>query len=81
MVSGARDKYTEILGNGRDEMTILVYLCGTDLESRSKMATSDLQEMLDADLGDDVNLIVYTGGCKQWQNSVISSRTNQSWQV
>ena len=81
VVSGARDKYTDILGNGRDEVTILVYLCGTDLESRSKMATSDLQEMLDADLGDDVNLIVYTGGCKQWQNSVVSSRTNQIWQV
>ena len=81
VASGAREKYTEIKGNGRDEMTILVYLCGTDLESRSKMATSDLQEMLDADLGDKVNLIVYTGGCKQWQNNVLSSKTNQIWQV
>ena len=77
----AREKYTTIKGNGRDEMTILVYLCGTDLESRSKMATSDLQEMLDAELGDNINLIVYTGGCKQWQNNVISSRTNQIWQI
>ena len=81
VVSGAREKYTDIKGGGRDEMTILVYLCGTDLESRSKMATSDLQEMLNADLSDKVNLIVYTGGCKGWQNNVISSRTNQIWQV
>ena len=81
VASGAREKYTEILGNGKDEMTIMLYLCGTDLESRSKMATSDLQEMLDADIGDGVNLIVYTGGCKQWQNNVISSSTNQIWQV
>ena len=81
VVSGAREKYTEILGSGRDEMTILVYLCGTDLESRSKMATSDLQEMLNATLSDKVNLIVCTGGCKQWQNNVISSRNNQIWQV
>ena len=81
VVSGAREKYTEIKGSGRDEMTILIYLCGTDLESRSKMATSDLQEMLNADLSDKVNLIVYTGGCKGWQNNVISSRTNQIWQV
>ncbi len=81
VVSGAREKYTELLAGGRDEMTILVYLCGTDLESRSKMATSDLQEMLNADLSDKVNLIVYTGGCKQWQNTVLSSRTNQIWQV
>ena len=81
VVPGAREKYTEILGNGRDEMTILVYLCGTDLESRSRMATSDLQEMLDAKLSDDINLIVYTGGCSRWQNDVLSSRTNQIWQV
>lgn len=77
----AREKYTQIKGNGKDEMTILLYLCGTDLESRSKMATSDLQEMLDATVGEKINLIVYTGGCKQWQNNVLSSRTNQIWQV
>lgn len=81
VAEGAREKYTEILGGGQDEMTILVYLCGTDLESRSKMATSDLQEMLDADLSDKVNLIVYTGGCRQWQNNVLSSRTNQIWKI
>ena len=81
VVSGAREKYTRIQGSGIDEMTILVYLCGTDLESRSRMATSDLQEMLDATVSEKVNLIVYTGGCKHWQNNVISSRNNQIWQV
>ena len=81
VASGTREKYTQVLGNGRDEVTILVYLCGTDLESRSKMATSDLQEMLDAAISDKVNLIVYTGGCSRWQNNVISSSTNQIWQV
>ena len=81
VAGGAREKYTEILGGGKDEMTIMVYLCGTDLESRSQMATSDLQEMLDADLSDKINLIVYTGGCAKWQNNVLSNRTNQIWQV
>ena len=78
---GAREKYTEIRGGGKDEMTILVYLCGTDLESRSQMATSDLQEMLNAGISDKINLIIYTGGCKKWQNTVVSSRVNQIWQV
>ena len=81
VASGARQKYTKILGNGKDEMTILLYLCGTDLESRSAMATADLQEMLNAGLGDNINLIVYTGGCRKWQNNVISSSANQIWQV
>ena len=81
VAKGAREKYTELVGRGRDEVTIMVYLCGTDLESRSSMATSDLQEMINADIAENVNLIVYTGGCSRWQNNVISSRTNQIWQV
>lgn len=81
VVSGARDKFTNVIGNGQDEVTLMVYLCGTDLESRSKMATSDLQEMINATISEKVNVIVYTGGCRQWQNNAISSQTNQIWQV
>lgn len=81
VAEGAREKYTDILGNKRDEATIMVYLCGTDLESRSKMATSDLKEMLDAEISEDINLLVYTGGCKQWQNNLVSSENNQIWKI
>ena len=81
VAAGAREKYTEILGDGSDKVTLMVYLCGTDLESRSQMATKDLQEMLNADISEKVNLIIYTGGCKQWQNNVLDSNKNQIWQV
>ncbi len=81
VAKGAREKRTEILGKGKDEVTIMVYMCGTDLESRSGMGTSDLQEMLNADLGDNVNLLVYTGGCSKWQNNVVSSTKNQIYQI
>lgn len=77
----ARNKYTQIKGNGKDKVTIMVYMCGTDLESRSGMGTSDLQEMLAADIGDNVNLIVYTGGCKSWRNNVVSGSVNQIYQI
>ncbi|MDE7261468.1 MAG: peptidase C11 [Oscillospiraceae bacterium] len=77
----AREKYTKLLGNGRDTATIMVYMCGTDLESRSSMGTYDLQEMLAAKFGNEINLLVYTGGCKGWRNNQISSETNQIWQV
>ncbi|MBR3561467.1 MAG: peptidase C11 [Oscillospiraceae bacterium] len=78
---GAREKYTNILGNGRDTVTIMVYLCGTDLESKYKMGTADLSEMAAASLSDQVNLIVYTGGCRQWQNNIVSSSVNQIYKV
>ena len=81
VASGAREKYTTLLGGGRDTATIMIYMCGTDLESRSSMGTYDLQEMLAAKFGSGINLLVYTGGCKGWKNNQVSSSTNQIWQV
>lgn len=81
VAAGARAKRTAILGNGRDVVTIMVYMCGTDLESKHSMGTADLQEMLAATLSDNINLIVYTGGCKKWQNNVVSSSVNQIYQI
>ena len=77
----ARQKYTSIVGSGADVVTIMVYMCGTDLESKSGMGTADLQEMAQANIGDNVNLIVYTGGCKAWKNNLVSSSVNQIFQV
>ena len=77
----ARAKFTTLRGGGKDTVTILVYMCGTDLESKNSMATSDLSEMAKATIGSNVNLIVYTGGCRQWRNNAVSSQVNQIWQV
>ena len=77
----ARDKYTVVRGGGKDTVTILVYMCGTDLESQQGMATSDLKEMANATIGSNVNLIVYTGGCSRWRNNVISSSVNQIYRI
>ncbi len=81
VAGGAREKRTQILGGGRDVVTIMVYMCGTDLESQSGMGTSDLMEMTKANLGSNVNLIVFTGGCKRWNNGVVSSSVNQIYKV
>lgn len=79
--AGTRDKYTRIYGNKKDEVTIMVYMCGTDLESRSSMATRDLVEMTKAPLSDKVHVLAYTGGCTRWNNSVVSSSRNQIYEV
>jgi hypothetical protein len=77
----ARDKYTTIRGNNKDTVTIMVYMCGADLESQQGMATSDLKEMASAKFGDKVNLLVYTGGAKKWRNNVVSASRNQIYQI
>ena len=77
----AQNKRTVLAGNGEDRVTIMVYLLGTDLESRSGMATMDLQEMMNAELSKNVNIVVQTGGTAQWKNSVISNSTNQRYLI
>jgi len=81
VAEGARDKYTTILGGGRDVVTIMVYMCGTDLESKSGMASNDLKEMAAATIGKNVNLLVYTGGCRQWKIDSISNKVNQVYRI
>ena len=81
VASGSRAKRTQIVGNGNDKVTLMVYMCGTDLESQHGMASSDLGEMAKASFGDNLRIIVYTGGCKRWQTTGISNTKNQIYQV
>ena len=78
--TSARKRYTTIKGNGQDTVTIMVFMCGADLESRSGMATRDIMEMAKADLS-NINLIIYTGGASKWNNRVISNQVNQIYRV
>lgn len=69
--------------------TVLVYLNGSDLESSwseeyevySGAASTDLEEMTSGLSGDDVQVIVETGGTLNWANSQISGEQNQRWAV
>ncbi|MBQ9898204.1 MAG: peptidase C11 [Ruminococcus sp.] len=81
VASGSREKRTVIKGGGQDKVTIMVYMCGTDLESKYGMASNDMQEMAAATYGDNVNIIVYTGGCSGWKTSGISNKVNQIYQI
>ncbi len=79
--ASVRDKRVTPLGGGKDTVTLMIYMCGTDLESKYGMGTSDLSEMVKASLSDKVNVIVLTGGCRQWKNSVVSNSVNQVYRV
>ena len=81
LAANVRDKRVTPKGGGKDTVTVMIYMCGTDLESRYGMGTSDLTEMVKANLSDKVNVLVETGGCKSWKNSVVSNSVNQIYRV
>ena len=46
------------------DYTVLVYVVGSDLESKWNLATADFKEMIQGNPNDSVNVIVQTGGAK-----------------
>ena len=76
--SGREPRVTP-LGDGKDQVTVMVYMCGSDLESDGGAATADLNEMLYATLSDSVHVVIETGGASKWENNVIDADTNQRW--
>ena len=80
VASGVRPKRTTIYGNGADDVTIMLFMCGSDLEAQASMGLYDLQEMARADVSDKVNMLVYTGGTTKWHVD-ISTQYNQVYKV
>ncbi|HWR19490.1 MAG TPA: clostripain-related cysteine peptidase [Clostridia bacterium] len=66
---------------GGDTWTILVYLCGTDLETNGGYASINVQEMALAAQSDKVNVIFETGGTQQWAIDGIDPSQVQRWKV
>ena len=62
-------------------VTVMVYVDASDLEADEGSATADINEMLYANLSDNVNLILCTGGTVEWKNSVMNPDTNEYYQV
>lgn len=55
------------------------YLCGSDLESNGGFATSDLSELMEVELPDNMNVVIETGGSAVWQNDLMDADKLQRW--
>lgn len=77
-IENLRAHYTTIKGNGEDVVTIMIYMIGSDLEADGLgYASADIEEMLEANIGENVNLILQTGGATSWKNTNIKGGTCQ----
>ncbi len=57
--------------------TIMMYVVGSDLESNHDAASEDFQEILQANFNEEnVNFLIYTGGCLDWDMSIIPDDGN-----
>lgn len=49
------------------EWDVMIYLCGTDLESEGGMATANLEMIKKTVPSDNVNVLIETGGTREWK--------------
>jgi hypothetical protein len=54
-----------------DTWAIYWYLCGSDLESDYSFASTDLEEMMQVTLPDNVFVVIQTGGAEIWNNDFV----------
>lgn len=61
--------------------TLMVYMCGTDLESDGGLASEDLREMVSSNVAPNGGLTVYiqTGGTKKWATNGMKNREGERW--
>ncbi len=67
--------------SGARSATVLVYMNGSDLETKAGAATADISEMIESGVGENVNVIIETLGTRRWQDYGISSKTSQIYKV
>ena len=62
--------------------TVMIYMCGADLESENGLATMDLNEILSVSgQPDEVNIVVETGGANSWKKSEIPTNKLARWEI
>ena len=59
--------------------SVLVYLCGSDLESDGGLASDDFEEIMSVDYPENINVLVNTGGAMYWENDFVSDERMQTY--
>jgi len=60
---------------------IYMYMCATDLETKSGAATQNLLEIMNTTLPDNVIIILETGGTGKWKNTTMNSEYLERWAI
>lgn len=67
---------------GRGKKTIMVYMVGSNLETEYGLASLDIAEMINSSYDlDNIDLLIYTGGAKEWQTPEISSEDHGVYHI
>lgn len=69
----ARGEETETSKEGASSCTVCIYMCGSNLESNYGLAGENITELLKAEIPENVNVVLETGGAWKWNYPGIAS--------
>lgn len=79
--AGSSLDIAELKASSKADLTLMVYMVGSNLESQGGFASNDIKEICKGFTGSKVNVIIQTGGSRRWENSSISARKCQRFKV
>ena len=56
-------------------------MCGSDLETKQGLAGKNIDEILSANIGNDMNIVIETGGAQTWRSHDIDNEAIQRYEV
>lgn len=69
------------LGDGEDEVTVLIYMNGSNLESYNGFASEDIYEMMEASNNPKLHILIQTLGTREWLDHGIASDHSQRYEI
>ena len=64
-------KKPDIIVEDKSDMTIIMYIIGSNLESEYAYATRDITKFVNANFDDNINVVVQAGGASVWNNDTL----------
>ena len=75
------DDDVDVEVDGSAGRTVMVYIIGSNLETYGSFASADIEEMLAAEISDNVNVIIQTGGADTWHTDGIEDGKVQRFKI
>ena len=63
------------------DKTLFIYMCGSNLETKKGLAGKNIDEILSAEINEDMNIVIETGGAVEWQSHGIDSSAVSRYEV
>ena len=64
-----------------NKKTLFIYMCGSNLETKQGLAGKNIDEILSANIGNNMDIVIETGGTQTWRSHDIDNSAIQRYEV